>query len=89
MNRRTRAGHDAQAGRLVRVVAYGLLLFVAVAIIHEFVPGLCAASDAQGDECPFCALIYTLVIAVAAFLCLLRASSVRANLASADTIAPP
>jgi hypothetical protein len=48
------------------------LLFVAlflVAAVHELVPGMCLPSNPDGSvACPFCNLLYTLLILVLCFL---------------------
>jgi len=49
----------------------GLLLCVlGVALVHEFVPGLCPLLEDESDDCPFCLLVsmLALTIVVAAYV---------------------
>lgn len=39
-----------------------LLVFFALAVVHELIPGLCAADEQPGQDCPFCRLVKTLTI---------------------------
>lgn len=48
-----------------------LLAFMAVAEVHELIPGLCTADDSL-YECPFCKLIHTIVVIAALAVCLVR-----------------
>ena len=65
-------------GKVVfKIIAVGFVCFLLVAAIHEAVPKLCTAQGpSRTDTCPFCSLIYTLVI-VGGFLVLVRPGGIR------------
>ena len=50
-----------------RLVFFGVTLCLlglfALAAVHEMLPGFCTA-DEEGEDCPFCTLVFTLVLAV-------------------------
>lgn len=46
-----------------KITAIVLVCFFITAAFHEAVPGLCLSRNPNGDNvCPFCKLIYTLVL---------------------------
>ena len=67
----------ARRQRIFYAIVYGLLLFFAVAVVHDLIPGLCASMDGRGDKCPFCELVYAFALAVAVFVHLLRSQAAR------------
>jgi len=46
-----------------------LLGFLAVAVFHELIPGLCTADDDAENDCPFCKLVHTFALIVLAWAC--------------------
>lgn len=52
-----------------------LLVFFAIAAVHEIIPGLCLAEEDDDSACPFCKLVHALALLVflAAFLSSTRA----------------
>ena len=53
-----------------KITAIFLVCFFITAAFHEAVPGLCLSRNPNGDNaCPFCKLIYSLVI-LAVVICL-------------------
>lgn len=45
-----------------------MLLFFALALVHEAIPGLCAAPGGDAAKCPFCNLIHVLALAATLFV---------------------
>ena len=47
-----------------------MLVFFAVAAVHELIPGLCSADENGDNDCPFCKLVFSftlIVLALAGF----------------------
>ena len=59
-------------------VAFGLIFFLLLAVVHDLIPGLHVENDLSNEViCPFCKLIYTPALLVAVVMLLFIAAENR------------